>query len=178
MRRVMVIGCSGAGKTTFARALAEATGLPLVSIDRIHWQPGWREPEPEWFRARMIEEAEKPAWIMDGNFFGQGAGRLRLDRADVVYWFDLPTAVCLVGVLTRITRGYGRVRPEMARGCPEHFDVGFLRYVLGYRRTYRPHIETAMATVRPDQRLVQFTRRRQAREELVRLRASSSPQPA
>src|SRR4051812_15623206 len=99
MQRVLVMGCSGAGKSTFARALAGKLGLALVSIDRIFWQPGWREPKPEDFAAAMTQEAEKPAWVIDGNFLTDGASLLRRERADTIFFFDLPRSICMLGVV-------------------------------------------------------------------------------
>jgi len=168
MQRVLVMGCSGSGKTTFGRKLAEKCGLPFVSIDQIYWQPGWRDPKPEEFTSKMTLEAEKPAWVMDGDFTGRGAGELRRARADTVVWFDLPRWKCLSGVLTRIATTYGRVRPEMAPGCPEKLDWEFLEYVWTYRAMQRPKLLAYFAALQADQRLVTFTNRAQATEFLAR----------
>src|SRR5205807_531139 len=113
-QRVLVMGCSGSGKSTFARKLSEKLRLPFVSIDRIFWQPGWREPGRDAFIAAMTHEAEKPAWVIDGNYTHSAAAELRRARADTIFWFDLPRWVCMVGVLRRSLLGYGVVRPEMA----------------------------------------------------------------
>jgi adenylate kinase family enzyme len=162
MQRVLVMGCSGSGKSTFATALAAKTGLPYVSIDALFWQPGWVEPDRGAFGEIMLREAEHTAWVMDGNYTSHGGGEVRRQRADTVFWFDLPRRVCLTGVLTRAATTYGRVRPEMAPGCPERMDVGFLRWVWNYRRSHRPTQLAYLGALRPDQRLVTFTTRRQA----------------
>jgi adenylate kinase family enzyme len=162
MRRVLVMGCSGAGKSTFARKLAEQRGLPFVSIDKIYWQPGWREPAPEDFSANMTREADKPTWVIDGNYMRSGAGPLRRERADTVFWFDLPRRVCVSGIAVRILTTYGKVRPEMAPGCPEKFDWAFFRYVWTFNAQQRPKLRAFFADLRGDQRLVIFTARAQA----------------
>jgi adenylate kinase family enzyme len=167
MQRILVMGCSGSGKSTFGRALADKLGLPFVSIDQIYWQPGWREPNPEQFIATMIREAAQPSWVMDGDYIRSGAGELRRTRADTIIWFDLPRRVCLMSIIRRSVIGYGRVRPEMARECPERFDVGFLRYVARYRATQRPKLIAYFSALRRDQRLVTFTTRAQANEFLA-----------
>ncbi|MCA0318934.1 MAG: DNA topology modulation protein [Proteobacteria bacterium] len=162
MQRVLVMGCSGSGKSTFAMALARKFGLPYVSIDALFWKPGWVEPDRETFGQSMVSEAGKPAWIMDGNYTSHLGGELRRERADTVFWFDLPRRVCLAGALTRIAKTYGKVRPEMAPGCPEQFDFGFLRWIWNYRAKHRPRQLAFLAGLRPEQRLVTFTTRRQA----------------
>ena len=67
MQRVLVIGISGAGKSTFSRALAARTGLPLIHLDTEFWQPDWKiTPREEW-RAKVAELITREAWIMDGS---------------------------------------------------------------------------------------------------------------
>ena len=135
-QRILIIGCCGAGKSTFARALAEASRLPLISLDRYYWQPEWREtPTVEWTRT-VQELAARPRWIMDGNY--GGTLDLRLARADTVVFLDYPTLTCLWRVTKRTLRYHGRTRPEMAPGCAERFDGAFLRYVATFNRTRRP----------------------------------------
>jgi adenylate kinase family enzyme len=172
MRRVLVMGCSGSGKSTFARELAGKLDLPFVSIDRIYWQPGWREPVISDFTTRMMLEAEKPAWVMDGNYITNGAGALRRERADTLIWFDLPRWICMLGIIRRSVVSYGNVRPEMAPGCPEKFDLEFWRYVWTYRDRQRAKEVSYFAGLRADQRFVTFKRRAQAQAFLAEMKAA------
>jgi adenylate kinase family enzyme len=157
----MVLGCSGSGKSTFARGLAERTGLPMVSLDALFWRPGWVESGREEFRSRVAAALTSEGWIADGNFLS-AAGDLRLPHADTVFLFDLPRWRCMTGAVGRIASSYGRVRPEMAPGCPERWDWDFLRYIWMYRRRKRPELLAALTVLRPDQTLHVFTSRRQA----------------
>ena len=68
----------------------------------------------------------------------------------------------MFGILTRIAKSYGKVRPEMAEGCPEKFDLEFFRYVWTYRRRQRPNLVEYFKGLRPDQSFVCFTGRAQA----------------
>lgn len=143
MRRVLVIGIPGAGKSTFSRVLAGRTGLPLVHLDKEFWRPGWKmTPLPEW-RAKVAELVCPDAWIMDGNYDRTLA--LRLPRADTVFWFDYPTLRCLRRALWRVATTHGKVRDDMAEGCPERLDLEFLRYVRTFNAKSRPRILSALA---------------------------------
>jgi adenylate kinase family enzyme len=146
----------------------------LVSIDAIYWQPGWRPSDTRSFEASMTQVANEPSWIIDGNYLTHGAGALRGARADTVFWFDLPRWVCASGVMLRIAGSYGRVRPEMAEGCPERFDAEFIGYVWTYRARQRPKLLTFFEGLRPDQDLIRFASRSAADSYL----ASQSFDPA
>ena len=143
MQRVLVIGISGAGKSTFARKLAARTGLPLIHLDTEFWKPGWKVTERAEWRAKVAKLAERDAWIMDGNY---GASLdLRLPRADRVIWFDYPRLVCVWRALWRVATTYGRVRPDLAPGCPEQFDRQFLRFIWNFNANSRPKIVAMLA---------------------------------
>ncbi len=143
MQRVLVIGISGAGKSTFSRTLAGRTGLPIIHLDKEFWRPGWvQTPRPDW-RARVEELAAGERWIMDGNY--DSSLDLRLPRADMIMWFDYPTLKCVQRALWRAATTYGQVRADMAPGCPERFDLEFLRYIWTFNRKQRPRVVTALA---------------------------------
>lgn len=143
MQRVLVIGIPGAGKSTFSRALAGRTGLPLIHLDKEFWRPGWvQTPRPEW-RARVAELAARERWVMDGNY--DSSLDLRLPRADAVFWFDYPRIRCLRRALWRAAATYGMVRPDMGEGCPERFDWEFMRYIWTFNARERPRVAASLA---------------------------------
>jgi adenylate kinase family enzyme len=138
VRRVLVIGSGGAGKSTFATRLGARTGLPVVHLDACYWHAGW-EPTPsdEW--ARTVEAlVARDAWVMDGNY--GGTLDRRLAACDTVIFLDLPRVVCLRRVLWRWLRHLGRTRPDMAPGCPERLSWEFLTWIWEYPRRRRPGI--------------------------------------
>lgn len=143
MRRVAVVGCSGAGKSRLARTLASALGVPAIHLDAEFWRPGWVEtPFDEW-SARQAELFAGDAWVADGNFH-RTIGE-RIARADTIVHLDLPRRTCLRGVLGRWWRHHGEVRDDMAAGCPEKLDLEFLHWVWRFRRDVRPHVLCALA---------------------------------
>ena len=75
-KRILILGCGGAGKSTLARRLGAATGLPVVHLDGLYWQPGWVAMERAAWRRTVENEIAKDAWIIDGNF-GSPARRPR-----------------------------------------------------------------------------------------------------
>jgi adenylate kinase family enzyme len=135
-QRILVIGCSGAGKSTIAKAIADRHGLPLIHLDRCYWRPGWVAPtEAEWTAEteRLIAE---PAWVMDGNY--SSTMPRRAEFAEAIVYLDLPRRLCMTRVLRRAVLGYGRNRPDVAPGCPERFDWAFLKWVWNYPKRSRP----------------------------------------
>ena len=163
-RRILVIGAGGAGKSTFARALAARTGLPVVHLDRHYWQAGWRPtPDEDWI-PQVERLCAEDSWIMDGNF--GGTLELRLRRADAVVFFDLPRAACLAGVLRRWMGSYGRARPELPPGCPEKLDLAFLAWIWNYPVTSRPRILEAVSRLPRSVPVVRVESRAEARRLL------------
>lgn len=174
MQRILVMGSSGSGKSTFAQRLSDITGIPMVSLDALYWEPGWVPSDNAGFDARVTDAAHQPRWIIDGNYTSSGAGELRRSTADAVFWFDLPRRTCMTGILSRIVTSYGRVRPEMAPGCPEKIDFEFFRYVWTYRQVQRPKLLEYFEGLRPDQPLIAFTNRTQADQYLRKVAPSGA----
>ena len=138
MQRVLVIGCGGAGKSTFSRALGDRTGLPVVHLDLLNWKPGWvNTPREQW--ERVVRAAlDNDRWIMDGNY--GGTLPLRLEACDTVVYLDLPRWICLARVVQRRVRAVWRRRPDLAVGCRERLTWEFLVWIWNYRRSRRPKI--------------------------------------
>lgn len=103
MKKAIVIGCPGSGKTTFAVKLNEITGLPLYHLDAIWHKPDKTHIPREEYDKRVAEIFETSEWIIDGNY-----GRTieaRIKECDTVFLFDLPTEVCIQGATDRIGKG-------------------------------------------------------------------------
>lgn len=130
MQRVLVIGNCGSGKSTASLLLARRLDLPLIHLDREFWRPGWVEPSTsEWdMRTRELVQGER--WLIDGNY--SNSLEQRLARADTVVWLDFPRLFCLGQVLRRVRLFHGKTRADCGEGCPERFDLAFLKWVWDY----------------------------------------------
>lgn len=142
MKRVSVIGCCGAGKSVFSSRLAEITNLPLYHLDRIFWCAGWRAQEHELFLENMDAWLAQERWIIDGNY--TRTLERRTQKADTIFFFDFPVWLCLYRILKRAVLYRGKTRPDMADGCKERFDLGFMLYVSRFQTETRPRILDAL----------------------------------
>jgi adenylate kinase family enzyme len=102
MRRIVVIGTSGSGKTTVADRIAIELGIKNIELDSIHWLPNWTELPDEDFRTRMKKETEEKAWVIDGNY--KVVRNIIWGKADTLVWLDLPFRVVFWRVLKRTLR--------------------------------------------------------------------------
>jgi len=103
MKKVIVIGCPGAGKTTFSEKLQKKTGLPLFYLDAIWHKPDRTHISRDAFDARLAELTALESWIIDGNYSRTVESRLQM--CDTVFLFDLPTEVCIRGATERLGKG-------------------------------------------------------------------------
>jgi adenylate kinase family enzyme len=143
MKRVMVIGSPGSGKSALATEIARRTGLPLIHLDQQYWRSGWVEtPKAEW-RQRVAEIAGREQWVIDGNY--GGTMEIRLARADMVIDLEFPAWLCVWRVLRRVAGSWRRVRPDMAEGCPEQLNLEFLVYTATFPLTARKRTDAKLA---------------------------------
>ena len=135
MKRISIIGCCGAGKSTLSKKLQAITNLPLIHLDREFWTAGWEPSDKEDFQSRMKSIYDRDQWIIDGHYLS--TMDVRLLRSDTVFHLDFSTSLCLFRTLSRMISGLGRDRSDCAEGCPERFDWEFIRYVASFRRNFR-----------------------------------------
>jgi adenylate kinase family enzyme len=140
MERVAIVGPGGAGKSTFARALGERTGLPVFHLDQIFWKPGWVETPREEWRQRQSRLVAADRWIADGNYGGTFDERFA--RADTVIIVARARLACVAAAFARSARNHGD--SIQAEGCPERFDLDFYRWIWKYERDSRPRLDAAL----------------------------------
>jgi len=149
MRRIIVVGCQGSGKTRLSLALGRKLGLPVVHLDTLYWRPGWKASDTPSFRARVAEAIARDGWILDGSFSGL-AFDLTIARAQQLIVIERPRWLCLWRVLWRSAFQRRGTRADLPEGCPEQFDVDLLKQVWRYNLDRRPRIEEERLTYGAD----------------------------
>lgn len=138
MKRIAIIGPSGAGKTTLALELSKQLNIPVIHLDKHYWQPNWvATPSAEWaVTQETMLQAER--WIADGNY--GSTFDIRLSKADSIIFLDYARTLCLRRVLKRILTYQKQNRPDIADGCDERFNWNFLSYVWTFNKKHKPKI--------------------------------------
>lgn len=141
MERILITGCSGAGKTTLARGLSRKFNLPLIHLDQHFWQPNWEKPNmDEWYK-KVEKMALEEKWIMEGNYASTFEVRFR--RATMLIHFDIPRLLCLYRCIKRRMLTGRKVRSDMAEGCIERFELNFYKYIWSYPLEHNPIVYEA-----------------------------------
>lgn len=163
MQKVIVIGCPGAGKSTFARQLREVTGLPLYYLDMLWHRPDKTNPPQEEFDARLEELLQKERWIIDGNY--NRTLERRLQACDTVFFLDVPVETCLAGARARI----GQKREDLP-WVEEELDEEFRQWILDFPRDQLPHIRELLDRVQGEKEVIVFHTREEMGEYLKGIR--------
>ena len=133
MKRVIVIGCPGSGKSTVSRTLHNKTGIPLYHLDMIYWNADKTTVEKSVFLERLSVVLEKDEWIIDGNY--GSTMELRMAACDTVIFLDYPLDVCLDGIKER----RGKPRSDMPWIETEE-DSEFIEFIKNYNEQQKPKV--------------------------------------
>jgi len=168
MKRILIIGNGGAGKTTLSLKLQAILGLDVIHLDQHYWKPYWTEPDKQEWTRIVGEFIEKESWIMDGNY--GGTMDMRIEKADTIIYLNYPTIICLTRVIKRIVSNWGKVRYEMPEGCTERFDLNFILYVANYKNTRGKKIIEKLKHLKPEKKVLIFNNDKEAAEFLDNLK--------
>ena len=133
MKKVIVIGCPGSGKSTVSRALHNKTGIPLYHLDMMYWNADKTTVEKSIFLERLSAVLEKDEWIIDGNY--DSTMELRMAACDTVIFLDYPLDVCLDGIRER----RGKPRSDMPWIETEE-DAEFIEFIKSYNEQQKPKV--------------------------------------
>ena len=133
MKKIIVIGCPGSGKSTVSRTLHNKTGIPLYHLDMMYWNADKTTVEKSVFLERLSDVLEKDEWIIDGNY--SSTMELRMVACDTVIFLDYPLDVCLDGIRER----RGKPRSDMPWIETEE-DAEFIDFIKNYNEQQKPKV--------------------------------------
>ena len=154
MKKVIVIGCPGSGKSTVSRTLHNKTGIPLYHLDMMYWNADKTTAEKSVFLERLSTVLEKDEWIIDGNY--GSTMELRMAACDTVIFLDYPLDVCLDGIKER----RGKPRSDMPWIETEE-DAEFIEFIKNYNEQQKPKVLELLEKY-SDKNIVIFKSREQA----------------
>ena len=125
MQRLVVVGTSGAGKTTVAGQLALILGVRHIELDSLHWEPDWTEADPETLRQRVQVAVLTDGWVVDGNY--SAVRDLIWPNTDTLVWLDYRLTRVMWQVTTRTVRRIA-TREELWSGNRERLRAAFSRH--------------------------------------------------
>ena len=138
MKKIILIGSGGAGKSTLARQLGAALQIEVIHLDALFWNPNWTPVQREKQVEIQKELVNKEEWIIDGNY--GGTIDIRLQAADTIIFLDIPRTICVYRAFKRMIQYRNKTRPDMGKDCNERLDINFLKWIWRYPKTKRPDI--------------------------------------
>ncbi|MBQ8392260.1 MAG: adenylate kinase [Clostridia bacterium] len=162
MKKVIVIGCPGSGKTTFAEKLRDKIGLPLFYLDAIWHKPDRTHISREEYDTRLGEILSLDSWIIEGNY--SRTIESRISACDTVFLFDLPVEVCLDGAISRLGKG----RYDMP-WIDTELDPNLKREIELFGSKNLPTIYSIIGKYKEGKRVIIFKSRKEADELLTQL---------
>ena len=154
MKKVIVIGCPGSGKSTVSWALHNKTGIPLYHLDMMYWNADKTTVEKSVFLERLSVVLEKDEWIIDGNY--GSTMELRVAACDTVIFLDYPLDVCLDGIRER----RGKPRSDMPWIETEE-EAEFIEFIKSYKEQQKPKVFELLEKY-SDKNIIIFESREQA----------------
>lgn len=155
MKKVIVIGCPGAGKSTFARKLRDKTGLSLYYLDMLFHNSDGTSVERKAFDKGLTEILEKDSWIIDGNY--NRTMEMRLKKCDTAFLLDYPVELCLESAKSRI-----REKREDFPYVEQEFDEEFKKWISDFPKNNLPEIYSLLEKYKDKVNIVIFKSREEA----------------
>lgn len=163
MSKIIVIGCPGAGKSTFSRKLSEVTGIKLHYLDMLWHKPDKTNISREEFDIGLEKIMANESWIIDGNYTRTLEARLK--ECDTVFLLDYPLEICLEGAASRI----GKERVDLP-WTEDEFDEEFKQYIIDFSRDNLPEIYELLDKYRDTKKIIIFKSRNEADDYLENIK--------
>ena len=164
--KIIVLGCSGSGKSTFAKRLHACTGLPLIHLDNIWWKPDRTHISRDEFDQQLTVLLQGGKWIIDGDYSRTYEARFR--ACDTIIFLDYSEKECMNGIMDRV----GKSRTDIP-WVERQIDPELVELVRHYSRDNRPILYSLMEKY-PEKQALIFKTRAQADEWLEKINTSST----
>ena len=162
MKKIIVIGCPGSGKSTFSKLLHKITKIPLYHLDMLFWNEDKTTVEKSVFLDRLLKIIENSEWIIDGNY--GSTMELRMQKCDTIIFLDYPLDVCLDGIKER----KGKPRSDMPWIESDEDDAEFIEFIKNYNSQSRPKVMELLDRY-SHKDIIIFSTRTQAEEFLIKI---------
>ena len=162
MKKIIVVGPSGSGKSEFSRKLKEKIGLPLYHLDNIWWNEDKTHITRECFDIKLNELLNKDEWIIDGDF--SRTYEVRIKACDTIFFLNYPLDVCLKGVEARI----GKERPDIP-WIENKFDPDFKEWIINWYNNKLPLLTSLLEKYKNDKDIIVFKTRQEAQDYINKI---------
>lgn len=159
MKKIMIIGSPGTGKSTLGRQLEDKLSIKLYHLDKLFWKPHWEMSTNHEQLSILSDIVEKESWIIDGNY--SGTLDIRMKQADTIIYLKRSRLICLYQVLKRVIRYRGTTRPDMQEDCPEKIDREFIKWIWQFPTNHEPLIDKCVNQVTHEQTLIKLTNQKE-----------------
>ncbi len=168
MKKILIIGSPGAGKSYLAAELGKILARPVIHLDKHFWQSGWKQtPENKW-RAIVNDLVARERWIMDGNY--HGTFDIRIPAADTIIYLDFNRLLSIWRIFKRVAKYRNKTRPDMSDNCPDRIDLDFLKWAWNFPQDIKPEIINYLNQYGSDRQVIILKNARQMADFLNGLR--------
>ena len=162
MKKIIVVGRSGTGKSTFSMKLREITNINVYHLDNIFWRADKSQVSRDEFDEKLKEILNKKEWIIDGDY--SRTYEERFQSCDTIFFFDLPLNDSLQGVESRI----GNKREDLP-WTEEEFDEEFKEYIVNWDEETAPKLRNLIAKYKDKKNIIVFSSRKESEDYLLSL---------
>jgi len=161
MKRILIIGSGGAGKSTLSLKISEITGIPVIHLDSYFWKPDWgKTPTEEW--RKIVEKlSDRENWIMDGNY--GGTMEMRFEKADTIIFMDIHRITCLYRAAIR---RFTQKRVDLIKDCREVMDWEFIKWIWNYPKHRKPEIISRLKELQKTKEVI-IIKNKKEREQFI-----------
>jgi len=169
MKKIIVIGCAGSGKSYFTSKLSKIINIKKHHLDCYFWKENWVKTPRDEFVKIVDKIMEEDSWIIDGNY--SNTMERRMIKADTIFFLDMPTDLCLESERKR--RGSKREDLPDYLIEPLEEDKEFVEFIKNYKTNRRPNVISLLKKYK-DKNIIIFTSRNQVDEYLNKLERDST----